>query len=76
MANAGVDQTAFVGITIVLDGSGSTDVDGDVLGYFWSFTSKPPGSTATLSDPTVVKPLFTIDKPGEYVVQLIVNDSY
>ena len=52
VANAGEDQTPL-GNTVTLDGSASTDVDGDILTYKWSFTSKPAFSMATLSDPTV-----------------------
>jgi hypothetical protein len=33
-ANAGADQTGVVGQTVQLDGSGSSDIDGDPLTYF------------------------------------------
>ena len=75
VANAGPDQTAPVGASVVLNGSGSTDANGDALTYAWSFTSRPPGSTASLSDTGAVTPGFTIDKPGAYVIQLVVNDG-
>lgn len=75
VANAGPDQTLFVGGTALLDGSGSSDVDGDLLSFSWSLTSMPTDSTATLDDPTLVTPSFEIDQPGTYVVQLIVNDG-
>jgi hypothetical protein len=64
-----------VGETVILDGSGSSDVDGDPLSFSWSFTSLPPNSVASLSDPTAVDPTFNIDVRGTYVVQLIVNDG-
>ena len=76
VANAGLDRTALVGETVALDGSASHDVDGDMLTYFWSFTSRPIGSSAALSDPSAVSPAFTIDRSGVYVVQLIVNDGF
>jgi hypothetical protein len=75
VAHAGPDQTVLVGQTVQLDGSGSSDVDGDPLTFAWAFTSRPIGSQATLSDPTLVNPTFVADQPGTYVVQLIVNDG-
>ncbi len=75
VADAGADQSAFVTDTVFLDGTGSSDVDGDPLTYAWSFSSVPAGSAATLSSLTVEMPTFVIDLPGTYVVQLIVNDG-
>ena len=75
VANAGPDQSALFGATVALNGSGSSDVDGDGVTYNWSFTSKPVDSTAALSDSTAVGPTFDIDLSGDYVVQLIVNDG-
>ncbi len=75
VADAGPDQNVLVGDTVDLDGSGSSDVDGDPLTYSWSLTSVPTGSLATLSDQNAEMPTFEIDQPGEYVAQLIVNDG-
>jgi hypothetical protein len=75
VANAGTDQSGTVGTTITLDGSQSTDVDGDTLSYQWALTNKPTNSTATLSDPTAVNPTFLLDKPGTYTAQLLVHDG-
>ncbi len=74
-ANAGADQSAAVGASITLDGSASSDPDGDALSYAWSFVSVPAGSAATLNDPASVSPGFTIDEPGSYVVSLVVSDG-
>jgi hypothetical protein len=73
VANAGISQTVPVGTTVTLDGSRSTDVDGAPLTFSWSFVSIPAGSTAVLNNPTAVKPTFTVDKVGNYVVQLVVT---
>ena len=75
VASAGPDQNVTTDALVALDGSGSTDADGDTLTYSWSFVSLPTGSTAELSDTTVVNPTFTPDLDGSYVVQLIVNDG-
>jgi len=58
------DQTAFVTQTVTVDGSQSSDVDGDSMTFSWSFVSQPPGSAATLSDLSASKPTFVVDKPA------------
>ena len=75
VANAGPDQTGPVGATITLNGSASSDANGDPLTYSWSFTSRPAASGALLANPTSVNPTFLIDAAGAYVIQLIVNDG-
>ena len=75
LADAGSDQTVFVGATVQLDGSGSSDADDDSLSFQWSFVSLPAGSSAALSDPSAVSPSFIVDVAGDYTVQLIVNDG-
>jgi len=61
--------------TVVLDGSRSSDVDSDPLTYDWTLRSIPDGSTAVLSDPTLVAPQFVADLEGVYVAELVVNDG-
>jgi alpha-tubulin suppressor-like RCC1 family protein len=76
IANAGPPQTVQTGTIVTLDGSGSTDSSGlTPLTYAWSFISVAPGSTATLANATSVHPTFTVDQPGNYVVQLVVINS-
>ncbi|HRF45541.1 MAG TPA: PKD domain-containing protein, partial [Candidatus Competibacteraceae bacterium] len=75
VADAGPDQSAQAGTTVTLDGSHSTDADGDALTYDWTLPGVPAGSTATLADPATIHPRLTLDKPGSYTAQLVVNDG-
>jgi hypothetical protein len=75
VADAGPDQTVFVTDRVTLDGSGSSDVDGDLLSFQWSFSAIPAGSTASLSNPAATGPTFVVDLPGTYVLQLVVDDG-
>ena len=75
VSNAGRNQKSTVAAKVELDGSGSTDVDGNLLSYSWSFSSRPRGSNAKLSDSSSVVPSFVVDQPGVFVAQLIVNDG-
>ena len=75
LADAGADQSVHMGETVHLDGSGSSDADGDGMTFKWSLTSRPAGSMTTLSDATSVDPTIEIDVPGTYIAQLIVNDG-
>jgi RHS repeat-associated protein len=74
-AHAGLDQSALVGSIVTLNGSGSSDPDGDALTFRWSISSRPDGSEAALSDFGAVNPSLTIDRAGTYIVQLVVNDG-
>ena len=74
-ANAGLDQTVVAGSTVNLDGTLSTDLNGDHLTYAWSISAKPTGSGAQLNSSTAVKPQFIADVAGIYEVKLSVNDG-
>ena len=71
----GLNGVAPVSETVTLNGTGSSDIDGNPLTYHWSFTSIPAGSGATLTNSTTANPTFLADKAGQYVAQLIVNDG-
>jgi len=75
VADAGLDQRIDIGADVQLDGSGSSDIDGDALEYTWTLIDRPAGSNALLSDRGAVQPEFTVDRPGRYVVDLIVDDG-
>ena len=76
VANAGLPQSVSAGAAVQLDGSKSTDTDGNPLTYQWALNSVPAGSKATLSSFTGVNPTFVVDLAGVYVAQLIVNDGF
>ena len=75
VANAGSDTSARVGQQVQLSGIASFDADGDPLLFNWRFISKPSGSMAMLDDPTAINPVFILDKAGDYLLELIVNDG-
>jgi hypothetical protein len=75
VANPGPNQTVAVGAAVTLNGSASSDVDGDPLTYLWSLITKPAGSSADLSSGRSPSPTFVADKVGTYVAQLVVNDG-
>ncbi len=60
-ANAGPDQTVDEGVTVVLDGSNSSDPDDGIASYLWEQSS---GIPVTLSDPTAVQPTFASPDVG------------
>ena len=74
-ANAGSIQNILVSSLVTLDGSASSDANGDTLTYRWTLTSKPSGSSAALSSSSSARPTFSADLAGTYVATLIVNDG-
>ncbi|MEK6476867.1 PKD domain-containing protein [Catalinimonas sp. 4WD22] len=74
IADAGDDIEVTVGSAAALDGSGSSDPDGDALSYSWSISQRPDGSNASLSA-TSAQTTFTPDVVGTYQLQLSVSDG-
>ena len=75
VANAGPDQAVRVRDTVTLDGTASSDVDGNAMTYHWTLVQVPAHSKAALANATSVNPTFKADKAGSYVVSLVVNDG-
>lgn len=66
------------GLTVNLDGSGSSDPDGDTpLTYKWTMRSKPLSAATTIVGPEQPTTTMTLDAklPGAYEVQLDVTDA-
>jgi hypothetical protein len=74
VANAGTAQNVVLG-PVTLDGSASSDANGDIINYKWTLLNKPTASTAALTGDTTAKPTFSADKAGIYVIGLVVNDG-
>jgi hypothetical protein len=74
-ADAGADQTVYVGTSVTLNGTGSSDPENDPLSYSWRLVTKPSGSVASLSDPTAARPTMSADRAGSYALELTVSDG-
>ncbi len=78
IAHAGFDQVVVVGDTVLLDGARSRNKRGDGLdglGYAWTMVATPERSAAALDDPAAAAPSFVADRPGAYIVRLVVTDG-
>lgn len=75
VADAGGNLDAAVSSSVTLDGTGSSDPEGQTLTYAWSLTTRPDGSSASVSSATQATATFTPDVAGTYVATLTVTDE-
>ena len=75
IANAGTAQSTYLGDLITLDGSASSDANGDALTYAWTIRSFPSLFAPTISSANTARPTFTVRDAGTYVFALVVNDG-
>ena len=74
-ADAGPDQSVAAGVTVNLDGSGSSDQDGTIASYSWARVSGP---TVTLTGASTATPSFTAPSQSTsstIVLRLTVTDD-
>lgn len=75
VSNAQGPTDSPVGATVLLEGSISTDANGDPLSFLWSVTSRPTGSFASFASQSVANPRITLDIPGTYQFTLWASDA-
>jgi hypothetical protein len=78
IAIAGADKSGEDCTNIKVNGSGSSDPDGEPLSYFWDVQSVPPASTtsaANFENREAMKTTFMPDVAGEYILSLAVFDG-
>ena len=78
VADAAADKSSPLACqkdTVNLNGTGSSDPDGDSLTYQWEITTSPAGSTATLQNATASRASFLPDEAGSYTFGLTVEDG-
>ena len=61
--------------SIKLDGSKSSDPNSLALTYQWTYTSKPAGSLASMTNANTVSPTISLDKFGDYIISLTVDNG-
>jgi len=76
LADAGLDQTVPLGATVYLDGGGSVDPDGTLVGFEWAVET--PSGTTTAHDclsSDCAQASFDPSQTGVYAVTLTVTDD-
>jgi hypothetical protein len=73
VADAGDDQSVNEGVTVTLDGTGSSDPDGDPITYQWSAPAGITLSSTTASQPTFTAP--EVEEDTVFIFSLQVYDE-
>ncbi|MBI3892505.1 MAG: hypothetical protein HY303_13360 [Candidatus Wallbacteria bacterium] len=71
----GFDRDVATGTSVLLDGRASFDPEGQPLVYRWRFAGLPSSSQAVLFGADTALASFTSDVPGDYFVELTVDDG-
>jgi hypothetical protein len=77
IANAGPDQTVQVGSPVQLDGSGSTDPDGDpIKSYRWNILPRENSAQCVFkSSRNIAQPTIQPRREGRCTIELVVSDG-
>lgn len=73
VANAGIDQIVNEGDIVTLDGTNSSDADGDKLYYEWTVPTNIKLNSTTNSQPVFIAP--SVAEDTQYDISLIINDG-
>ena len=75
IASAGNDRSVQTGQLVTLNGSGSTDSQGNPFEFDWKFISIPASSNVSLENSSTATPAFTPDIQGKYRIELTVSNA-
>jgi len=77
IANAGDDQTVQIGSPVQLDGSGSTDPDGDpIKSYRWNILPRENSAQCVFkSSRNIAQPTIQPRREGSCTIELVVSDG-
>ena len=73
-AKAGPDQQVQLNSTVMLNGSSSFDLDGNIVKYSWAKVAGP--GSVNLQNPNSVYTSFTASAIGDFIFELTVTDDY
>ncbi|MHC4865586.1 MAG: ELWxxDGT repeat protein [Planctomycetota bacterium] len=75
VADAGSDQSIFIGESTMLQGSATDPTNDPIVAWLWSVESSPEGSSPYISRTDLPNPTFDADMPGDYVLSLKAADA-
>ncbi len=75
-SDGGPDRGAQVGeIVILTPGAALGNPNSEDIDLDWALIGRPAGSASSLSSNNALRPSFTIDQPGTYIVQLVAAEQ-
>lgn len=75
VALAEIERSASIGDPGILDGRLSYSKTGGFVSFAWSVELGPPDSHPSFDNLNSVVPTFTVDRPGDYLIKLVVSDG-